>query len=89
MLSISFFLSYLSFSERVSISLFNVKCQTRELLVPFLLRLWYDAVLVGGLKPGPPAPEASTLPLDYRGGGTTTYDFSHLYIGLIINTTQF
>ena len=71
------------------VSLFDVKCQTRELLVPFLLRLWYDAVLAGGLKPGPPALEASTLPLGYRGGGITTYDFSHLYIGLIINTTQF
>ena len=50
-------------------SLFNVECQTRELLVPFLLRLWYDAVLVGGLNPGPPALEASTLPLGYRGSG--------------------
>ena len=46
---------------------FNVECQIRELLVPFLLRLWYDAVLVGGLNPEPPALEASTLPL--RGGG--------------------
>ena len=38
-------------------------------LVPFLLRLWYDAVLVRGLNPGPSAHEASTLPLGYRGGG--------------------
>ena len=38
-------------------------------LVPFLLRLWYDAVLIGGLNPGPSAHEASTLPLGYRGGG--------------------
>ena len=31
-------------------SLWNVQSQTRELLVPFLLRLWYEAVLVGGLN---------------------------------------
>ena len=47
---------------------FNVECRTTKLLVPFLLRLWYDAVLVGGLNPGPPALEASTQPLGYRGG---------------------
>ena len=35
----------------VSIML-HVECQTRELLVPFLLRLWYDAILVGGIEPG-------------------------------------
>ena len=87
--SIPDLIDYIFFPERASFFPFNVKCQTRELLVPFLLRLWYDAVLVGGLKPGPPALEASTLPLGYRGGGITTYDFSHLYIGLIINTTQF
>ena len=29
----------------------------------------YDAVLDWGLNPGPPALEASTLPLGYRGGG--------------------
>ena len=34
-----------------------------------LKRLWYDAVLDWGLNPGPPALEASTLPLGYRGGG--------------------
>ena len=33
-----------------------------------LLRLWYDAVLDWGLNPGPPALEASTLPLGYRRG---------------------
>ena len=32
-------------------------------------RLWYNAVLDWGLKPGPPALEASTIPLGYRGGG--------------------
>ena len=36
--------------------------------------LWYDAVLDWGLNPVPPALEASTLPLGYRGGGVP-YDF--------------
>ena len=30
--------------------------------------IWYDAVLDGGMNPGRPALEASTLPLGYRGG---------------------
>ena len=30
---------------------------------------WYDTVLVWGLNPGPPALEASTIPLGYLGGG--------------------
>ena len=51
-------ISYLNSSERASI-----------ILVPFLLRLWYDEVLVGGLNPGPPALEAGTLPIGHRGGG--------------------
>ena len=38
-----------------------------ELLVPFLKRLGYDAVLDWGLNPGLPALKASTLPLGYRG----------------------
>ena len=64
------FFSYLNSSERASnVEPFNVECQTRELLVPFLLRCCYDAVLDWGLNPGPPALEASTLPLGYRGGG--------------------
>jgi len=42
---------------------FNVECQTRELLVPFLELLWYDEVLDWGLNLGPTAFEASTLPL--------------------------
>ena len=37
-------------------------------------RLWYDAVLDWGLNPGPPALEASTLPLGYRGGGVRNLD---------------
>mgnify|MGYP000329024958 CR=1 FL=1 len=45
-----------------------------KLLVPFLKRLWYDAVLVWGLNPGRPALETSTLPLGYRGGGEKTDD---------------
>ena len=67
-LSITLF-SYLISWERASVSLFNVECKTSELLVPFLLSLWYDAVLDWGLNPGPPVLEASTLPLGYRGGG--------------------
>ena len=34
-----------------------------------LKRLWYDAALDWGLNPGPPALEAITMPLGYRGGG--------------------
>ena len=37
-----------------------------NLRVPFF-RLWYD--FDWGLDPGPPALDASTLPLGYRGGG--------------------
>ena len=51
-------ISYLNSSKRASI-----------ILVPFLLLLWYDEVLVGGLNPGPPALESGTLPLGHRGGG--------------------
>ena len=52
------FVSYLISTEKVSISLFNVECQTRALLVPLLYRLCYDAVLDWGVNPGPPALEA-------------------------------
>ena len=41
------------------------------ILVPFLKRLWYDAVLDWGLNLGPPALEASTPPLGYQGGGNS------------------
>ena len=44
------------------------------LLVPLLQRLWYDAALDWRLNPGPPALEASTIPLGYRGGGDMTGD---------------
>ena len=64
------FLTILILEKEPVFPLFNVQCQTRELLVPFLERLWYVAVLDWGLNPGPPAPDASTLPLGYRGGGT-------------------
>ena len=40
----------------------------------FFFRLWYDAVLDWGLNPGPPALEASTIPLGYRGGGDKLND---------------
>ena len=60
---------YLNSWERASISLINVQCLTRALLVPFLYCLWYGAVLDCWLNLGPPALEASTLPLGYRGGG--------------------
>ena len=35
----------------------------------FFVFFWYDAVLDWVLNPGPPALEASTIPLDYQGGG--------------------
>ena len=37
----------------------------------FLSFFWYDAVFDWGLNPGPPALEASTLPLGYRENGIT------------------
>ena len=40
----------------------------------FYYVFWYDAVLDWGLNPGPPALEASTLPLGYRGGGVGGVD---------------
>ena len=49
-------------------------------MVPFLKRLWYDAVLEWGLNPGPPALDASTLPLGYRGDGVFTPNLNLFYI---------
>ena len=63
------FLSYPNSLERASVSIFKVECRTRELLKPFLHRLWYDVVLDWGLDLERPELEASTLPLGYRGGG--------------------
>ena len=56
--------SYLKSWESASMPLFNVECQTRELLVPF----WYVAVLDCGLNAGPPTLKVRTLPLGYWGG---------------------
>ena len=53
-LSITFFSLSLFFRK----SQYYVECQTRELLVPLLYRLWYDAVLDWGLNPGPTALES-------------------------------
>ena len=77
--SITFY-SY-PYSERASISQFNVECQKRELLVPFLKHLWYDAVLDWGLNQGP---------LGYRGGGcsldtTQRSKLEHQNAGFITN----
>ena len=43
---------------------FNVECLTREPTLPILTSL----VLYRGLNPRPPALEAISLPLGYRGG---------------------
>ena len=40
---------------------------------------WYDAVLDWGLNPGPPALEASTLPLGYRGGGISATETGTIF----------
>ena len=54
-------------------------------LVPFLLRLWYDAVIDWLLNPGPPALEASTIPLGYQEGGCEhSYNNSCLELNLLI-----
>ena len=45
-----------------------------------LIHLWYDAVLDWGLNPGPPALEASTLPLGYRGGGSENIQGRLLFV---------
>ena len=57
------FLTILILETEPVFPFFNVECQT------FLQRLWYDSVLDWGLNPGPPALDASTLPLGYQGGG--------------------
>ena len=49
-------------------------------MVPFLKRLWYDAVLDWGLNPRPPALEASTLPLGYRGGGPAVSETKNAHL---------
>ena len=43
-------------------------------------RLWYDdAVLDWGLNPGPPALDASTLPLGYRVGGSFAINYRRIW----------
>ena len=44
--------------------------------------VWYDSVLNWGLNPGPPALEASTLTLGYRGGGNTSFE-THLFLQVL------
>ena len=56
-------LSYLYSSERASISLLKVECQTMELLVSFITSLVWRGPWLGIEL------EASTQPLGYRGGG--------------------
>ena len=89
-LSITFF-SYLNSSERASnVEPFNVECQTRELLVPFLLRCCYDAVLDWGLNPGPPAFEASTLLLIYVSRTLQPFSFwQYIFVCFLYNGCNF
>ena len=66
--------SYLNSWERYSIFPFECSVLTKGTTqVPFLKRLWYDAVLDWGLNPGPTALDASTLPLGYQGVGKIDY----------------
>ena len=62
--------SYLNSWERASIFPFECSVLNNGTPGTILYRLWYDAVLDWGLNPGPPALEANTIPLGYRGGGT-------------------
>ena len=50
-------------------SIFPIECSVLNKGTTGTIFIWYDAVLDLGLNPGPPALEASTLPLGYRGGG--------------------
>ena len=52
-------------------SMFSVK--QGNYLVPFVLHVWFEAVLDWGLNSGPHVLDASTLPLGYRGGGGDSY----------------
>ena len=64
------FCPYLNSSERASNSLFKLSAKQGH----YWYHLWYDAALDWGLNPRPSALDASTLPLDYRGGGILWYD---------------
>ena len=72
--------SYLNSWERASIFPFECSMLNKGTTGTILKNIWYDAVLDWGLNPGPPALEASTLALGYRGGGQCQYN-KH-YIGL-------
>ena len=48
-------------------------------MVPFLYRLWYDAVLDWGLNPGPPALDASIDGVIWVVIETTFFN-SHIYV---------
>ena len=49
-----------------------------EFSIPDVIHyIWYDAVLDGGMNPGRPALEASTLPLGYREGGQNHDNHDH------------
>ena len=61
--------SYLNSWERASILPFECSVLNKGTTGTILLTFWYDGVLDGGLNPGAPALEASTIPLGYRGGG--------------------
>ena len=61
--------SYLNSWERASIFPFEGSVLNKGTTGTILYRFWYDAVLGLRLNPGPPALEASIIPLGYRGGG--------------------
>ena len=46
--------------------------------------VWYDTVLDWGLNPRPPALDASSLPLGYRGGGICGYNILPKFVNQLI-----
>ena len=67
--SIPDFIHYIYFSILINIFHFECSVLNKGTTGTIFERLWYDAVLDWGLNPGPPALEASTIPLGYRGSG--------------------
>ena len=67
-LSITFFF-YLNSSERAGISLFNVECQTRVLLVPFYNVFGMTRSLTGDWTQDLPHSKPALYKLGYRGDG--------------------
>ena len=55
------------FEKRASVSPLMFSAKQGNHWYHFFKHLWYDEVLYRGLNPGPPALEASTLPLGYQG----------------------